>query len=755
VTTFTSVVDAWYDDPEAAECIVGVHVVDARVATFGDLRRPLPPSIVAASRDHGIDRLFRHQAEAIDLVRERTHTVVVAGTAAGKSLTYRIPIVEAIEQDPQATALLLFPTKALGRDQLGGFGPFLSCGVTPAVYDGDTPADERRWVRSNANVVLTNPDMLHVGILPNHPNWARFLSGLRYVVLDEMHVLRGAFGTHAALILRRLRRLAARYGADPTFVSTSATIGNAGELASRLIGAPVTTVARDDAPRGERTFVVWNPELLDPDAGARASALADASRIFASLVDADVATILFARSRRGTELAYTWAAERLGPDTAATVAAYRGGYRADDRRTVERRLFSGELRGIVTTNALELGIDVGEFDASILATFPGTIASFHQQAGRAGRGDDPALTVLVCGADALDQYYATHPDELFSRPPEAAVVNPDNPVILGAHLRCAAHEADLSPDDRRWFGETFEERVTDLVAEGSLGIREGRVFSPTGRSPASSIDIRGSGGREYVIVDDAGTMLGTADEGRAFSQCHVGAVYLHQGDTYLVDVLDIAHREVRVRAAKVPWYTRAHVDKDLEILAEGSRKPLDRLTVHLGTVEVTTRVTGYQRLDLRTQAVLDTSPLDLPERSFVTDAIWFTFPPDVLDDAAVGPEALPGAIHAAEHTAIGVLPLFAVCDRWDVGGLSTPHHPTTGTTTFFIYDGVAGGTGIAQIAYARAAEHLNATTDILERCPCAAGCPSCVQSPKCGNENDPLDRFGALALLRTGMGRRA
>ena len=753
MTPFRSVVDAWYDDPETAGCIVAEHVVDARDATFGDLRRPLSPRIVTALRNQGIDRLFRHQAEAIDLVRGRTHTVVVAGTAAGKSLTYRIPIVEAIEEDPRTTALLLFPTKALGRDQLGGFGPFLSAGVTPAVYDGDTPADERRWVRSNANVVVTNPDMLHVGILPNHPNWARFLAGLRHVVIDEMHMLRGAFGTHGALVLRRLRRLAARYGADPTFVLTSATIGNAGELASWLIGAPVATVARDDAPRGERTFVVWNPELLDPDTGARASALSDASRIFASLVDADVATILFARSRRGTELAYTWAAERLDAGKAATIAAYRGGYRADARRAVERRLFSGELRGIVTTNALELGIDVGELDASILATFPGTIASFHQQAGRAGRGDDPALTVLVCGADALDQYYAAHPDELFSRTPEAAVVNPDNPVILDAHLRCAAHEADLTPDDRRWFGETYEERVTDLVAGGSLGIRDGRVFSPTGRSPASGIDIRGSGGREYLIVDDDGTLLGTVDEARAFSQCHAGAVYLHQGDTYLVDVLDIAHREVRTSAAKVPWYTRAHVDKDLEVLAERSRRSLDRLMVHLGTVEVTTRVTGFQRLDIRTQTVLDTNPLELPERSFVTDAFWFTFPLDVVDDAGLAPDALPGAIHAAEHTAIGVLPLFAVCDRWDVGGLSTPHHTATGAPVFFVYDGVAGGTGIAQIAFARAAEHLDATIGILERCPCAAGCPSCVQSPKCGNENEPLDRFGALALLRTGRGR--
>jgi len=745
-TPFDALLDEWRHHPDDGECLVHERTEPPAPGRYAELDPPPPPPLVAALAEVGIARLYRHQVAAIERVRRGTDTVLVAGTAAGKSLAYRLPIAETISSDPDATALLVYPTKALGRDQMSGFGPFLAAGVVPAIYDGDTPRQERRWVRDHANTVLTNPEMLHVGILPHHPRWARFLGGLRLVVVDELHRYRGAFGTHVAMVVRRLRRIAGHYGADPTFVFTSATIGNPGELASALTGTTVSVVDEDTSPRGPRTIVVWNPALEDAESGTRASALADAARIFARLVDAGIPTILFARSRTGTELAYRWALDRLDED--APVAAYRAGYRPEMRRDVERRLFAGELTGIVATNALELGIDVGSLDAAVLAGFPGTIASFRQQVGRAGRGDEPSLGVLVAGADALDQYYAGHPEELFDRRPEVAVVNPENETILDAHLRCAAHELPLRPDDRRWFGEPFEERVTALVTAGELGIRGGRVFSPTGRSPAATVDLRGSGGAELVIVDDHGTIIGTTDEERAMRRCHPGAVYLHSGDAYLVDRLDLVHREVRVHREKVAWYTRSLVEKDLDVLREDGTRRVGDLTVAHGRVVVRSRVVAYRRQDVRTGAALDTVPLDLPERRFATQAVWYVFSEETVADAALDTADLPGAIHAAEHTAIGVLPLFAVCDRWDVGGLSTPFHPWTASPVMFIYDGTPGGTGIAPIAFASAERHLAATIDILASCPCAEGCPSCVQSPKCGNLNEPLDRFGALRLLR-------
>ncbi len=596
--------------------------------------------------------------------------------------------------------------------------------------------------------MLTNPDMLHVGILPNHPGWDRVLAGLRFVVVDEMHTLRGAFGTHVALVLRRLRRLARARGADPTFLLTSATIGNPGDLAGALVGSDVHIVEQDTAPRGPRTYVLWNPEIEDEETGIRASALNNATRAFGDLVADDVATLLFARSRKGTELAYRRALERR-PELQDVIAPYRAGYLAEERRAVELRLASGELRGVTTTNALELGIDIGGLDASIITGFPGTIASFRQQSGRAGRSEAPSLTVLVAGQDALDQYYMAHPDELFARSPEAAVINPDNPTIGASHLECAAHEGALLPEDRRWFGDGYEELVTELVGEGRLGHRAGRVFWSGGRSPASGVDIRGGGGPTYIIRDGDGRLLGSIDEARAYTQCHEGAVYLHQGDSYVVERLDIGQREISAVRRDSAYYTQAHQEKDVIVSSIERTRRIGSITAHVGAVEVASVVVEYRRRDIRTGTLLSTEALTLPERRFRTEAFWFTFPEHVFDEAGVDFRSVPDALHAAEHTAIATLPLHAVCDRWDVGGLSTALHPDTGEPVFFIYDGHAGGTGIAAIGFGAAERHLATTLETLATCPCSDGCPSCVQSPKCGNYNEHLDKDAARRLLAT------
>jgi DEAD/DEAH box helicase domain-containing protein len=745
------VVAAWLEDPDAAGRIAHVEAIPARHPAFGDLDPPLPPRLAAALAERGIGRLYRHQAEAVSLIRSGTHTVVAAGTASGKSLCYQLPLAEAALADRKATALLVFPTKALTQDQFASLYRLGLKELVPAVYDGDTASEARAWVRRHANAVLTNPDMLHIGILPGHARWARFLGNLRLVVVDELHTYRGIFGSHVALVLRRLRRLAAHYGANPTFVFSSATIGNPGELASRLIGLPTTTVDDDASPAGAKQIVIWNPPLEDPEAGDRRSALSEATDLLVDLVGRGRHTIAFTRSRKGVELVYRWARDRLSSELAGRIAPYRAGYLPEERRKVEQRLFSGELLGVTATSALELGIDVGSLDAAIITTFPGTIASFRQQAGRAGRTREESLAVLVAGEDALDQYYAHHPWELFRRPSEKAVVNPANPQVLAAHAGCAAFEKPLAPEDREYLGEEIEELAPDLVASGDLRPRGGLLYWDRREAPAPGIDIRTAGGPPLTIVDERGEAIGTVDEARACSQTHPGAVYLHQGDGYLVESLDLGERLVRVRRGEVPWFTQPHEETWVTVRRVAEEGRVGRFGHCHGEVEVESHVLGFKRRGLADRTVLGYEPLDLPPRRFTTQALWVTLDEALLADAGIGTKALPGTLHAAEHTSIAMLPLFAICDRWDVGGLSTPFHPDTGGPVWFIYDGYPGGAGIAPIGWAAGERHLRATLEALRTCPCRSGCPSCVQSPKCGNFNEPLDKKGAIALLETGL----
>jgi DEAD/DEAH box helicase domain-containing protein len=746
VDAIGQVIAAWQADPERSPNIAHVRSEPERAAAYDDL--DVHESVGKRLNELGIDRVYGHQARAIEAIRSGGDTVVVSGTASGKSLTYQIPIAEAVAADETATALLLFPTKALGRDQLQGLTRLLGTDVGVAVYDGDTDPRERKWVREKARVVLTNPDMLHVGILPNHRGWLRFLGGLRYVVVDEMHTLRGVFGSHVANVLARLRRLAAHHGSRPTLVFTSATIGNPGGLATWLAGRPVAVSAGDDAPRGPRRYVLWNPPMTDEEDGTRPSPLNEATSVFVDLVGADVSSLLFTRSRKSTELTYRWASERLGQERAARIAPYRSGYLPEQRRRVERGLSSGEIVGVTATNALELGIDIGGLDAVVATGFPGTIASFRQQSGRAGRGERESLTVLVAGEDALDQYYMTHVDDLFERSAEAVIVNPANPAIRDGHILCAAHELDLSPGDREYFSEDFEEVVNRLVQEDRLVLRDGRVFSGAGKSPATSIGLRSSGGRPYLIATEDGELLGELDEDRAFSQCHEGAVYLHLGETYVVRKLDTELREVRVVSAEPGYYTQPKVEKDLVIHRTIASKRVGGLRAHHGIVDVESHVIGFRKKSTSTGEIIDTLPLDLPPRTLRTQAFWYEIPETDLAAISADLNEAAGTMHAVEHAAIGLLPIFAVCDRWDVGGLSTVFHAQAGGPVFFIYDGYEGGTGIAPIGWEMGAQHLTATLVALETCPCRSGCPSCVQSPKCGNFNDPLNKAGAITLLR-------
>ena len=731
------------------ERLVHVERLPARPARYADLARPLPPAVAARIP---VDRFWTHQAAAIDLARERRSVVVATGTASGKSLCYQVPVAEAVSADPPGTALLLYPTKALAQDQLRALTELGVPELVATCYDGDTGPEHRTRARRNANVLLTNPDMLHVGLLPHHGRWATFLMRLQYVVVDELHVLRGVFGTHVAHVLRRLRRICATHGADPTFVFGSATIGDPATLASALCGAPVEAVTDDGSPRGERVFALWNPPLLDEQSGARGSSNVETATALTGLIADDRRAIAFCRSRKGTELVAADARRRLPDDVRQQVRPYRGGYLADERREIERQLFSGALRGVVATSALELGIDVGALDACVLNGFPGTIASLWQQAGRAGRAQQQSLAVLVAGEDQLDQWLMAHPKELFIRPPEPAVINPSNLQVLLPHLACAAYEQPLTPDDGCWWDDDLlADGVRLLVADDHLVMRDGKAFWAGRGSPAWGVGLRSGSSTEYRIAESDGRLVGTVDGSRAFATVHPGAIYLHQGQAWKVTDLDLDDHVAWVEQSDGGELTQVRSETDIRILEVDERRPLGRVTLCLGLVEVSERVVGYQRREVPSGEVFGTEDLDLPGTYLETRGFWWEVPPSVLVDAGVAPGNWPGALHAAEHAAIGMLPLFTICDRWDVGGVSTALQADTGKPTIVIYDGYPGGAGIAELGFEAGERLLRTTLEVVEACPCATGCPSCVQSPKCGNLNEPLHKAGAIALLRAAL----
>ncbi len=712
----------------------------------------------------GIDELWTHQARAIDLLRSGRSVVLATGTGSGKSLCYQVPIAEAATAPVRSgTALLLYPTKALAQDQLRAFLDLRLPRLQAATYDGDASREQRAWARNRANVVLTNPEMLHHGILPHHARWARFLGRLQYVVVDELHVFRGIFGTHMAHVLRRLRRLCAHYGSAPTFVFTSATIGAPGRLAHELSGVDVVEVTDDGSPQGERLFALWNPPLVD-ERGTRVSAGSEAAGVAAALVRADRRTIVFSRSRKGTELLAADLRRRLPSSLRDTVRPYRSGYLAEERRVIEDDLFEGRLRAVVATSALELGIDVSGLDACVLAGFPGTVASMWQQAGRAGRAHRSGVTVLVAGDDQLDQWLMRHPTEVFRRTPEPAVVNPTNPFVLHPHLECAAFERPLTPYDERFWPDALDGAVRELVLDDRLSIRR---RDPTHRAtplavwngsgwPSHGIGLRASSSAEVKIVQlddgDDRRLVGTVDHSRAPDLVHTGAVYLHQGATYRVTELDLDGHVAVVEPCDGEEYTVPRSTISFRVLATDAARTVGRARLALGTIEVASQLTGFQRFDTRTRVSLGREPLELDPVVLRTRAVWYTIDPQLLEEAGLDPARVPGALHAVEHAAIGLLPLFTICDRWDVGGVSTERHIDTSLPTITIYDGHAGGAGIAELAYEAADRHLSATLEAIEACPCSDGCPSCVQSPKCGNGNEPLDKDGARRLLAATLG---
>ncbi|MEV6631394.1 DEAD/DEAH box helicase [Actinoplanes sp. NPDC051470] len=706
--------------------------------------------VLTAYTKNGILKPWEHQANAATMAHDGLHVVLATGTGSGKSLGYQLPALSRLMSDDRATALYLSPTKALAADQLRAVAGLDLDGVRPATYDGDTPRAEREWIRQHSRFVLTNPDMLHHAILPGHTRWTTFLRRLAYVVVDECHAYRGVFGSHVAHVLRRLRRAAARYGASPTFVLASATSGDPADAASRLTGLQVNAVVDDASPRGAVTFALWEPPLdasLSPP--VRTSALSETADLLASAILDDTRTLAFVRSRKAAELIATMARGRLNaavPGLGRRVAAYRGGYLREDRRALEQALLSGDLLGLASTNALELGVDLVGLDAVLMCGYPGTRASMWQQAGRAGRAGGDALVVLIARDDPLDMYVVHHPSALFGRPVEATVLDPSNPYVLGPQLCSAAAEAALTFDDLAMFGPAAAGAAEALAASGALRKRPTGYYWTQRGTP--DVDLRGTGGPPVEVVEAAtGKLLGTVDRASAHAMLHPGAVHLHQGFSFIVDELDLDDGVALVHAADPPYSTHPRDITDISVVAVRSYVDAGPIGLFLGDVDVTNQVVSFQRRSIRTGEVIDTTPLDLPARDLRTVAVWFTISSRELSRAGVAPGDVPGALHAAEHAAIGLLPLIATCDRWDIGGLSTAGHPDTEAPTVFVYDGQAGGAGFAERAYGTAAAWLAATRDAISACGCEAGCPSCIQSPKCGNNNSPLDKPGAVSVL--------
>ncbi len=756
----------------------------------------LHPDVLAALARAGVEHLYSHQAQALRAAAAGP-TIVTTGTASGKSLCFNLPTLHVLCEQARARALYLYPTKALAQDQARALSAFgLSRRVHPAIYDGDTPREARSQIRKGANVVLTNPDMLHVGILPNHAAWAELFANLAVVVIDEAHVYRGVFGSHVANVLRRLRRIAAAYGTEPRFLLTSATIANPLELAERLTGLEdVHLIDEDGSPPRGRRIAMWNPPLTDEALGTRRSALGEAAEVLATLVREGARAICFMKSRKGVEVLSRLVREDLlgsHPELAELVVPYRAGYTSQQRRELEGRLTRGELRAVITTDALELGIDVGDLDASLVVTFPGTVSSLRQMWGRAGRSAigrrGRGLAMYVAGEDALDQFFCRHPEEFLERPVEAAILDYESPLIYRAHLLCASHEGPLSRADSEFLGPRWQAHAEVLESAGELRRRAGTGGAPSpqgwvgesyvprrpGAYPAAEVSLRSASPESFAIIDvSSGELIGSTEAARAHTTVHQGAIYMHLGRSYQVRELDLERRRALVAPFDGDFYTQPKHETDTEIVRLLDRRETLGVTLSFGEVNVTNTVLAYQRRRLSDHAPVEIVALELPPTSFPTQALWFELPSagvlgaGPLEAPVGGPpaaaaladtvpqEILLGALHATEHAQIAVLPLIAMCDRWDIGGLSTNFHPQTGCPTIFLHDGHPGGIGIARTAFARFEELCEDARRLIAGCPCAGGCPSCVQSPKCGNLNEPLHKAGALALLERLLSREA
>jgi len=718
-------------------------VLPATRPGWAEPEKPWPAPIRSLLEATGLENLYRHQARAIDAVRSNRHVIVATPTASGKTLVYDLPVLEHFLNDSDFTALYIFPLKALAQDQLQTFETLAAhlepSRPTAAIYDGDTSAYRRKCIReAPPNVVMTNPEMVHLSFLAHHRKWAPFFSRLRMVVVDEVHTYRGIMGSHMAQIFRRFQRICRHYGASPTFVFSSATVANPAQLTGQLTGLEVITIDKNSAPRGRRHLVFLNP-VLGP---ARAAIV-----LLKAALEKGLRTIVYTQSRKLTELIALWARNESG-GFAAQISAYRAGLLPEERRDIEARLASGDLLAVITTSALELGIDIGDLDLCLLVGYPGSVISTWQRGGRVGRSGQDSALILIAGEDALDQYFMRNPRDFIDREPESAVVNPFNFKIMKQHLVCAAAELTLKTDETILAAENASEAVARLEKEGQLfKSADGREFYARRKAPHRNVDLRGAGNRFQIINRQTDQLIGEVDDYRAFRETHPGAVYLHKGDSFVVDRLDVTRRTVFASKARVNYYTRVRAHKLTEIQKVRNKKYIWGTSVYTGKLKVTDQVTEYERWRSQSRTIIDRVSLELPPQIFETEGLWYQIPTWIRNKCKSGQIDLMGALHAIEHAAIGIFPLLVMADHNDVGGLSTDFHPQIGAAAIFIYDGIPGGAGLTQAAFANARRLFEYTRKVIRDCPCSSGCPSCIQSPRCGSGNRPMDKKGALFIL--------
>jgi len=737
-------IQALTSSPRMNDQVVHHTIVPSQAPIFGNPAKPWPQVIKMVMRNIGIDRLYDHQARAIDLIRDGKHTVLATPTASGKTLVYNLPALEKMSRRHDAKALYLFPLKALAQDQLRTFEAMASH-LTPtapraAIYDGDTTQWFRKRIRENPpNVILTNPEMMHLSLLAYHNKWASFLARLEMVVVDEVHTYRGVMGANMAQVFRRLRRLCDYYGARPVWVFCSATVSNPAELATQLTGFDINAVTQNGAPRGRRHLVFINPF----DGAAQTSIL-----LLKAALHRRLRTIVYTQSRKLTELIALWAGSRSGR-FAHQISAYRAGFLPGERREIEAKLASGELLAVISTSALELGIDIGDLDLCILVGYPGTVVSTWQRGGRVGRNGQDSALALIAGEDALDQYFMKYPQELLERESEAAVVNPSNPEILAKHLICAAAELPLKMDEPFLNDAAAKKAAVLMEKAGSLlKSADGLEFYAARRRPHWDVNLRGTGHRFNIVCSKTGQNRGEIDGFRAFKETHPGAVYLHRGNTYLVETLDLNTHTAKVTPTHVNYYTRFRSHKDTAIIEVFEEKQVLGTCVGLGRLKVTDQVTGYETIRIRGHKKINIIELDLPPQVFETVGLWFKIPPETQRLTEKKQLHFMGAIHAFEHAAIGMFPLIVMTDRNDLGGISTPLHPQVKSAAVFIYDAIPGGAGLCRQAFSRILNLLETTFKVIRQCPCETGCPSCIHSPKCGSGNRPLDKAAAIFLLQ-------
>ncbi|MBM9616461.1 DEAD/DEAH box helicase [Desulfobulbus rhabdoformis] len=744
-------IQALKGSPRFGPQVVHHQQLSGRKARFGSLKQPLPPALQQALKQSGYTRFFSHQQEAIDRIRAGEDVIVATPTASGKSLIYNVPVLESVLSDATTHALYLFPLKALAQDQLRWINEFsqhlpeLEKNVA-LICDGDTSDYKRRKMREKPpNILITNPDMLHLSMLGYNDNWSLLWQGLRYIIIDEVHTYRGVFGSHMAWVMRRLIRICKKFGVSPQFILSSATVGNPAELAHELIDREVAVVSESGAPRGQRHFIMFDP--ID-------SAAAAACQMLEASLKRGLRTIVYTQARKMTELIYIWTRDRLG-DLSDKLTSYRAGFLPEERREIEERLTSGNLLGVISTSALELGIDIGSLDICILVGYPGTIMATWQRGGRVGRRQRDSLIIMVGQEDALDQYFLRHPQDFFEREVESAVLNPSNPVIAQKHLLCAATESPLRADEAVVKTPAAQTAITELVAQAELLLgSDGRTWFSGRKYPHRDVDLRGSGRSLTIRVSGKKkSVLGQIDGNRALKECHPGAIYLHRGETYLIEQLDLDAGEIRATRKQVNYFTRTMGTKETEILATQAlveRKtstPEFSYRIGLGRLKVTDQVTGFQRRLVSGHRVISTQPLELPPTVFETEGLWIEIPARLQEQLETSLLHFMGGIHALEHAAIGIFPLLVLCDRNDIGGISYPLHPQLKKPAVFIYDGQPGGVGLSREAFHKASELLASTLVAIASCPCETGCPSCVHSPKCGSGNRPIDKEAAHQLL--------